>query len=47
MTALVYYYYFKADIGRIHIKGYLYPIHYPKNDKKDMSLSLFGAGYIF
>jgi hypothetical protein len=30
-----------ADIGRIYIKGYLYPISYPKIAKKDIPLSLF------
>jgi hypothetical protein len=26
-----------ADTGRIYIKGYLYPILYPKISKKDIS----------
>jgi hypothetical protein len=26
----------KADTGRIYIKGYLYPIPYPKISKKDI-----------
>jgi hypothetical protein len=30
-----------ADIGRIYIKGYLYPISYPIIAKKDMPLSFF------
>jgi hypothetical protein len=30
-----------ADTGRIYIKGYLYPILYPKR----IFLSFFGAGY--
>jgi hypothetical protein len=30
-----------ADIGRIYIKLYLYPISYPKIAKKDIPLSLF------
>jgi hypothetical protein len=29
------------DIGMIYIKGYLYPISYPKIAKKDIPLSLF------
>jgi hypothetical protein len=37
---------FGSDIGRIYIKGYLYPILYPKIAKKAISLSLFGAGYV-
>jgi hypothetical protein len=27
----------RADTGRIYIKGYLYPILYPKISKKDIS----------
>jgi hypothetical protein len=27
-----------ADIGRIYIKGYLYPISYPREAKKDIPL---------
>jgi hypothetical protein len=27
----------KSDTGRIYIKGYLYPILYPKISKKDIS----------
>jgi hypothetical protein len=30
-----------SDIGRIYIKGYLYPISYPKIAKKDIPLSFF------
>jgi hypothetical protein len=30
-----------TDIGRIYIKGYLYPIFYPKIAKKDIPLSFF------
>jgi hypothetical protein len=37
---------FQPDIGRIYIKGYLYPIYYPKIVKKDIYLSLFWAGYV-
>jgi hypothetical protein len=31
---------YPSDIGRIYIKGYLYPISYP------IPLSLFWAGYV-
>jgi hypothetical protein len=36
-----------ADTERIYIKGYLYPILYPKISKikKDISYPFFGAGY--
>jgi hypothetical protein len=34
------------DIGRIYIKGYLYPISYPKIAKKDSPLSFFRVGYV-
>jgi hypothetical protein len=30
-----------ADPGRIYIKGYLYPISYPKIGEKDIPLSFF------
>jgi hypothetical protein len=38
--------YCRADIGRIYIKGYLYPIFYPKIAKKDIPLSFFCVGYV-
>jgi hypothetical protein len=37
---------YKSDIGRIYIKGYLYPISYPKIAKKDIPLSFFWVGYV-
>jgi hypothetical protein len=36
----------ESDIGRIYIKGYLYPISYPKIAKKDIPLSFFWVGYV-
>jgi hypothetical protein len=38
MSALGYY---LPDTGRIYIKGYLYPILYPKISKKDISYPFF------
>jgi hypothetical protein len=35
---------FLSDPGRIYIKGYLYPISYPKIGKKDIPLSFFLSG---
>jgi hypothetical protein len=31
----------QSDPGRIYIKGYIYPISYPKIGKKDILLSFF------
>jgi hypothetical protein len=36
----------ESDIGRIYIKGYLYPISYPKIAKKGIPLSFFWVGYV-
>jgi hypothetical protein len=40
-TFTIYIYIHISDIGRIYIKGYLYPISYPKIAKKDIPLSFF------